>query len=380
MKKLIAVTLALICTLCLCACGQKGSAYAAKEADIEHLDAAYADRTLYFGDAHVHANTGGNSDGKTDLAGWATAMGNLGMDFATIVDHRQVSHMYLDGWDDATFIGGSEAGTTILDSTATKSNMHYNMIFSDPEGFKKVLQKNNGFGYQEDTSFFSYPNFTVTQMKDLIADIQAAGGMFVHVHPKSSGYMTSDNPAAYWFADDTGLEVMFGERNLAMEDSVSQLNYNLWTALLDLGTRVWATAGSDCHTTPTSNALTAIYAEEKTADSLFSHMRVGDFTPGFAGIRMAIGDALMGSTTDSFADKRVVFSVGQFHDRILETRDQFQVVLFSNRGEVFRETVDHTKENYFAVDADPTATFYRVEVHDMDGNFIALGNPIWKVN
>lgn len=163
-----------------------------------------------------------------------------------------------------------------------------------------------------------------------------------------------------------------------MDIPVSKLNYRLWTDLLSLGTRVWATAGSDCHTAPNSNALTAIYAEEKTADSLFSHMRLGDFTPGFAGIRMSIGDTLMGGKTDSFAGKRVVFSVGRFHERILETRDKFQVVLFSDKGEVFREEIDHAKENYFALDADPAATFYRVEVQDMDGKFIALGNPIWK--
>lgn len=185
MKKLIAATLALVCVLSLCACGQKDSAYAATKEDISLLDTLYEGRTLYFGEAHAHAATGGNSDGKTDLAGWTAALESLNMDFATLVDHRQVSHMYLDGWDDACFIGGSEAGTTILDSAATKSNMHYNMIFADPEAFKEVLRNNGGFGYQEDTTFFSYPNFTVTQMKELIQDIKDAGGMFVHVHPKA---------------------------------------------------------------------------------------------------------------------------------------------------------------------------------------------------
>lgn len=377
MKELLCVIIVLFIVLCLCACGQKGSAYAAKEADIEHLDAAYADRTLYFGDAHVHANTGGNSDGQSDLPTWTAALENLNMDFATIVDHRQVSHMYLDQWDDACFIGGSEAGTTILDSPAQKANMHYNMLFSDPEAFKTVLRKNAGFGYQEDTTFFSYPKFTVTQMKELIADIQEAGGMFVHVHPKCPGYMTSDNPAAYWFADNTGLEVFYGEQGPSVDSSVTKLNYRLWVDLLHLGTRVWATAGSDSHNSPNTRALTAVYAEEKTPDSIFSHMRVGDFTPGYAGIRMAVGETKMGGV-GAFAGNRVVFSVGGFHESILEKGTAFEVVLLTDKGEVFREKIDHTKETYFALDADASAAFYRVEVQDMEGNFIALGNPIWN--
>ena len=378
MKKILAFLLSLACVISLCACGNK-SPYAATDADISHLDKLYEGRTLYFGEAHAHAATGGNSDGKSTLSQWIDAMDTINYDFITIVDHRQVSHMYLDEWDDAAFIGGSEAATHVTDSAATVNNMHFNMIFSDPEAFKEVLRENGGFSYQEDTTFFSTPDYTTRQMKEIIASIQKNGGMFVHVHPKYPGYMTSDNPAVYWFADDTGLEVMFGEKALAPDDVVNQVAYKLWTDLLDLGTRVWATAGSDCHTTNhTSNSPTAIYAEEKTAESLFSHMRVGDFNPGFAAIRMTIGDTLMGSTTNSFDGKRVVFSVDQFHERIFETRDQFQVVLFSNKGEVFRETIDHTKENYYAVDADPTATFYRVEVQDMNGKFIALGNPIWN--
>ena len=379
MKKLLAFLLALICILSLCACGEKGSTYAATEDDISHLEKLYEGRTLYFGEAHSHADTGGNSDGQQPLSAWISQMDGLKLDFVTIVDHRQVSHMYLDEWDDVCFIGGSEVATNILDSSATRKNMHFNIIFSDPEAFKQTLRENGGFSYQEDTTFFTTPDYTTRQMKEIIASIKKNGGMFVHVHPKSPNYLTSDNAADYWFADDTGLEVFFGEKGFSVDQSVTKLNYQLWKDLLNLGTRVWATAGSDSHTQANNNALTAIYAEEKTPDSLFSHMRVGDFAPGFFGIRMTIGDAKMGST-GAFAGNRVVFSIGKCHERLLQERSEFQVVLLTDKGEVFREALDHTKENYYALDADPTANFYRVEVQDGDGNIVALGNPIWKAN
>ena len=373
MKRPFCLLLALLSLFLLCSCKTSGGEdtvkYAATQQDIDHLEKLYAGRSVYFGEAHDHANTGGNSDGDQDLNTWITGMENLHMDFAAIVDHRQTCHMSLALWQKGCFIGGTEAATTILDSSAEKKNLHYNMLFTDQEAFTRVLQSEASYNYDPQTTFFSYPHFTTAQFKALIQKIKDEGGMFVHVHPKSNGYMTSDNPAAYWFADETGLEVF-------VDGADTKKNYKLWTDLLYLGARVWATAGSDSHNMPNTNALTAIYAEEKTPESLFRHMRIGDFAPGYVGIRMTIGDAKMGSSC-SFSGKRVVFSTGSFHESILKDHSAFQVVLFEGSKEVFRENIDHTKTNYFAYDCSETAPFYRVEVQDQEGNPIALGNPIW---
>ena len=35
------------------------------------------------------------------------------LDFAAILDHKQVRHMYLPEWDNSIFIGGTEAGATM---------------------------------------------------------------------------------------------------------------------------------------------------------------------------------------------------------------------------------------------------------------------------
>ena len=382
MKKFICLILVLCCILTLCACGDKKkessvSKYAASQEDIAHLDKAYEGRTVYFGEAHAHADTGGMSDGKNTLSQWVTFMEEKNIDFNTIVDHRQVAHMYLDEWDDACFIGGTELATVLENVDATRKNMHYNILFANPEGLKNVLRSDSAFDYEEDTTFCESPGWSSTRLKAVIQKIKDEGGMWVHVHPKSDGYLNSENPAAYWFADQTGLEVLngFGKHSAVHEDT--KKNYKLWTDLLYLDAKVWATSGSDSHADMFDTALTAIYAEELTPESLFSHMRVGDFAPGFAGIRMTIGDTLMGGI-GSFAGQKVVFSVDKFHESVLDKYSGFQVVLFEDSQEVFRENIDHTKANYFAYECNPSAKFYRVEVLDKDGNFIALGNPIWK--
>ena len=85
----------------------------ATKRDIEHIDALYAGRNIYFGDMHNHAATGGTSDGKRELSHWKGALEALHMDFAAILDHRQVRHMFLPEWEDGTFICGTEPGTFI---------------------------------------------------------------------------------------------------------------------------------------------------------------------------------------------------------------------------------------------------------------------------
>ena len=91
------------------------------EKDIKLLESLYAGRTAYYGELHDHSASGGTSDGKLPLADWKTALQELGMDFATILDHKQVSHMYLPEWDNTVFVGGTEPGTKIMDDEIENS-------------------------------------------------------------------------------------------------------------------------------------------------------------------------------------------------------------------------------------------------------------------
>jgi DNA repair exonuclease SbcCD ATPase subunit len=107
--------------------------------DISLLERLYKDRNPYHGQLHDHASTGGRSDGKCTLAEWKKGLEELSLDFATILDHRQVRHMHLPEWDETMFIGGTEPGTVIDDSPAEEKMLHYLMIFPKREQLETLL-------------------------------------------------------------------------------------------------------------------------------------------------------------------------------------------------------------------------------------------------
>ena len=144
------------------------------------------------------------------------------------------------------------------------------------------------------------------------------------------------------------------------------------------GKRVWATGGYAGHGVASTNTLTTIYAESKTAESYLNHAKVGDFSTGGFGIRMAVGDTRMGGATD-FAGSRVVFCVSDIHASQLDHTHTYRVKLISDAGIVHEQTFDPAMPFYYAVDADETAAFYRIEITDeTTGILTALGNPIWN--
>lgn len=327
------------------------------------------------------------------------------MDFATIVDHKQALHMELETWDDTVFIGGSEPmamPSGLL--AATYNKMHFNMIFTDANGLINTVREydalypGKGFNNQDYpenyngadaeklaggwhfTYLYGISTPTKEQMAQLIDIIKKNGGMFVNVHPKSDGYVASENPLDYWYADYTGLEVFYGYRGYAPAQPATMKNYELWKNLLTMGKKVWATAGSDKHNMPNTDALSTVYSTAKDAKEHFEHFKVGDFVCGPVGIRMAIGEATMGSET-SFAGQRVVISVGDFHSGAITPGHKYYMELHTDKGVVLKQELTNPNQTtYFAVDADDNAAFYRVEIWDTTANQLhALGNPVWNV-
>ena len=396
MKKILSLILVFATILCLCACGsqpllggdsadaQKIS-YDATDADIAYLEELYSGRTAYHGELHDHSDSGGRSDGKQTLSIWKSLMIGLEIDFATIVDHKQVRHMYLDEWDTSMFIGGTEAATWIQNpysvTTVDGNQMHYNMIFATPEPLLEIFEEFPEFNFTGgdplEAEFPYYPHFTRERLMELVKAVQEKGGFFAHVHPKHSSYMDSDNPLDYWYGDETGLEVINTGRS-DRNGPNTQNNYKLWRNLLTMGKKVWATAGNDEHNTPSDKGLSTIYATEKAAQAYVDRLRVGDFAACPVGVRMCIGDSLMGSTTDSFIGKRVVISVGDFHKSVYDEKHTYRIDVYGNEDVIFSKEISCAETSYIAFDAGD-CRFYRAEIYDVTKNSrIAIGNPIWS--
>lgn len=390
MKKILSLMLVFLLTLGLCACAaeEKTEDYEASEADVAKLSALYSGRQAFHGELHDHSDSGGTSDGKQPLSVWKATMPGVGMDYAAILDHKQVLHMTLPVWDDTVFIGGSEAATTISDRPEASNRFHYNMVFADHEPLEEILHSFTEYKYriwtEEDREgcgeqwHFNYPGMTAERFNEVITAVKDRGGLFVIPHPCSTNETVPKNPMDLYFQDYVGYEVFYG---CGMDDSKNwktEENYKLWTGMLSSGARVWCSAGNDNHKLPQAKCLSTVYSEEGEAHSHITHLRVGDFTAGPVGIRMAIGDTPMGST-GSFKGQRLVFSVGDFHQDIGIEKYTFRVTLMDDRGEVFSREMKGNETAVFAMDAEETARFYRVEVYNITlDKLTALGNPIWN--
>jgi hypothetical protein len=358
---------------------------------------------------HDHSSATERADGNYTLAQWKAEMDKLGMDFAALADHGQSQHMYHPDWDPAYFIGGSEPGTTITDSKASSKKPHYNMMFSDAQKLEELVLSwavgtdNNKFkisrNENDDSRFteglggflFSYPSFTTAEFGRLAQDVYAAGGLLIHVHPKYDSYIYSDDPMDYFFADYTGFEITTGNGkayNMMYKDNNEA--YETWVDMLELGKKIWATAGSDAHKLPNIGGLTTMYTDADHADTYIEHIRSGNFAPGWVGIRMNVNGTAMGGET-AFAGNRLQFSVGDIYTYDADVTDYigtknpyeaghtYRVELYDDGGLLMSSGIDPSQMNYFAIDCDETAKFYRVVVWDeTDNERIGVSNPIWN--
>ncbi|MBQ4088918.1 MAG: hypothetical protein IJC56_03435 [Clostridia bacterium] len=339
----------------------------------KYLDKLYADRSVYHGELHDHAASGGTSDGKQSLATWITQLAEQKMDFAAILDHRQVRHMYLPEWQDGLFIAGTEPGTEISDSRAKVKGMHYNMLFPHRDELVKLLAEFPEYEFTGGIEgHFIYPQFTRERFGQLIDAVKAHGGFFVHPHPKQ--VMQSDDPLDYWFRDETGIEVFYND----FDSEYTDANYPLWTALLAKGKRVFACAGGDKHNNAGTGALTTIYLAEKTSRGFMDQLRHGDFVCGAVGIRMCIGDARMGGKCD-FTGKQLEVCISDFHEAFADRSHKYRADVITDKGTVCSFCVDCAAATEFSMDAQ-NCKFYRIEIVDETIEArIAIGNPIWNM-
>ena len=401
MKKLLCLFLALVAVFSLCACGGSGETETGKtdeqeepkidatatEAETAKLEAAYSGLTMHHGQLHDHAKTGRRSDGKATLGEWTALMPEVGMEYAAILDHRQTDHMYLDLWDPTIFISGSEAMTHVRGRPEYCNKYHYNMIFPSVVEFEEHLNQFPTI-YRFVGGIFEYLDTTPESFLEIINSTLDKGGYFVIPHPLQTDPEQIEitdpefNPLDYYHRDFIGYEVLYAYyNNDEKQGKVYDDNYYLYTQLLALDKRVYVSAASDRHGLPTNHGLSTVYSSEMMDDSYIEQLRQGNYTAGPVGVRMILGDTRMGGT-GTFEGQRLVISVGDFHKDFQNTAHTYRVDVHTDSGVVYSQTVDPTQTTYLALDADPAAKFYRVEIHDEQLNphytLLAMGNPIWN--
>ena len=401
MKKFLVVTMAvLLLVVCICACGEEEPAKfeaTATDEDIALLEGLYKDRKAYFGDMHNHSESYGRSDGHIELKDWPSeVLEPKKMDFAILVDHKQSEHMRLLEWDDTLFVGGSEAGTTIEDPSLEQGNMHYNMIFTDPDKLDQYVKSHSEYNYRLDLDndfkdrhpalkdgrtdwyCFSYPSFAPDRFRERMAEIYELGGFYVQVHPLFNSYIKSADPLGYWYADYSGFEIYTSTSHDYTPAHEAMIKAKAtWVELLNLGKIVFATCGSDDHRDSSVDSLSTLYSAEKHSTAYLELMRKGDFTAGPVGIRMAMGDVVTGGQTD-FDGKRLVISVADWHSMARKADSQYRLDIYNDKGLVGSIDLDGTEPAYFAIDAED-CKYYRVEVWDVTNDYwFAVGNPIWN--
>lgn len=341
------------------------------------LDALYKDSKVYYGDLHTHSNSGGTSDGKIPLCEWVGKMNAINLDFVAIVDHRQIRHMFLSEWDSEYFICGTEPGGIIVDLSdeAKVSEFHYNMLFPNNEDLEKVLKAFPEYKFTGGIDgYFDYPEFTRERFSELADVVRKLGGCMVHAHPKD--LMVSTNPLDFYLGEYTYIETFYD----TMSSYLSLAQYELWVALLQMGKKVYACAGSDTHSTVTNRIVSTIYSPEKKNTEYIRKMYNGDLTAGSFGIKMSIGETRMGGTHTYTEGDMLKIRVDNLYSHHAKPNTKYVINVLTDQGLTYSSEFDGTKPQELVLLIKDRA-FYRVTVFNETGGFMmAIGNPIWLIH
>lgn len=346
-----------------------------EDADFSALERLYAGRQRFYGDFHCHSNSGGTSDGKTPIENYVEGMTEKQLDFAAIVDHRQMRHFFLPCWDEKHMICGTEPGTifTDVDKPTYAKKLDYTMIFPDKTGLKRVLDRFPGFGFAgtpEEGAFpyYSMPKQTFLELAEYVYSI---GGLLSHAHPKQM--LASKDPMDYYFGELVPLETVHVEP----DNYATRQNRQLWIDLLKQGKRVKTHGSSDSHGPVSNRGLTAVYAEKHYSTDIFNVIRSGDCTAGGVAIQMCIDNAPMGSVTAYAPGKTLFVRVEDFHPAHRKENTVFCLKVYTDKGLAYAREFDCLEKQELAL-AVENRMYYRVEItNESDGCLVALSNPIW---
>ncbi len=290
-----------------------------------------------------------------------------------------MSHMYLDAFDPAYFLYGTEPAAIITDHP--KSAPHYLMLFEERDTLKEeILEKLPKYEFTGGTEgHFAYKHYTRGEFEDtVVRSVLDAGGAFVHAHPKQ--VMQSDDPSDYVFADHTAIETIYAEnRDNALCDHTIA-NYRLWRELLNTGAHIYNTATSDCHGKPKNEGINTVYTTERLGKYFVRQLKAGDLNAGFIGIKMCITDEAglcvpVGGEAVYSEGQRLLLKIDDAHPLRYDPNEAYRVDVISGRGLAFSAPLTMPFSLCLQVEQ---RKFYRVEViRERDGSPAAIGNPIW---
>ncbi len=368
-------------------------------ADFSALEKLYAGLQVTRAGMHEHSDSGKvewkknadgtvkkvGSDGKFTLKQWKeTLMNELGYDVVAIVDHRQVQHMYSPDWDSDLFICGSEpaSGFTDLSPQATHSSFHYAMLFDDKEDLAKVVTKFTEFEFQglnPDPIYwgFRYPKFTKARFQELVDYVRELGGIVSLSHPLNGHkYLMSTNPEDFFIGEYTYFDTITGTGPYSEANAE---NYDMWATLVQRGHHLYASAIGDTHSKRYC-APSTLYTTTMKAAETFATVKTGNYTAGFMGIKMNVGDKPMGSVAGYKAGDTLTIEVGDFFTKkaVVKPDSDYYLRVFTDKGLCFAKKINATETTRLALKVQDRA-FYRADVFNVDNGYaIAIGNPIWK--
>ena len=345
-------------------------------ADFIALDVRYEGKKAYYGDQHTHTDCGWKSDGTYPMNKWVARMDEIGLDFALVVDHRQMRGFFLPEWDTDRFVYGTEPGGNITDLKAARhgaSGFHYNMLFRNKYDLAMVLANFPEYKFQGDelTGKFGYPKFTRERFDELVAYIHKIGGMIVHPHPAS--IMCSDDPSDYSFGEYTYFETLYS----TPESRDTQQNYKVWCKMLDAGLHVYAAGGSDTHSAPSNKVVSTFYCPERTATACFDCMKTGDYTVGGFGMKMCIDGKPMGTRMTYRDGMKLTLRVDDYFAPGMKDKTAYELRILTDEGLAYASVFNGKEPQALSLEVQKRR-FYRAEVFDLThGHLVAVGNPIW---
>lgn len=309
----------------------------------------------------------------TPLAEFIQQLKALDLDFAAIVDHRQIRHCPLPEWDDM-LICGTEPGTNLNDDSRPMRSrkMDFCMLFQHPSDYFRVMEAFPEYNFTGGPDGHNgYPSLTPDRVAQLSRFIYSLGGLLVHAHPKQ--LIASDDPLDYYFGDYMPLETILGDANSF--DTVQ--NRGVWEALLKLGKRVHTHGDSDTHSEAKNCALTTVYAREQKGAAILREVREGDCSAGCIGIKMAISGARMGSSLPYREGLVLAVQVGDYYRPTMPDDTVYCLKVYTEKGLAYASEFDAKQPQSLTLPV-YDRKYYRVEVtNESDGRIVAISNPIW---
>ena len=370
----------------------------AANADFSALETLYAGMKATYTGLHEHADTGKvmrdgkltGSDGHYTLKQWKeTILDELGYDVTAIVDHRQVQGLYSPDWDPDLFIYGTEPGTHFtsgLSPQAKDNHIHYTMLFDDRDDLMNVLQTFTEFGFRGDDPnpiYWGYksPDFTKARFLELVDYVHSIGGTVSYAHPMGSttdyhSYLMSDNIEDYFIGEFTNFDTINWEGPYT---NYSQESYEIWERLLQAGHHIYASTIGDTHGTKRCDPST-VYTTTKKAPEAFRQVRAGNFTAGYMGIKMNVGDKPMGSVAGYKEGDTLTIEVADFFKKKSDVKpdSDYYLRVFTDKGLCAIKKIRAEETTRFAITMKDRA-YYHADVFNADNGYaIAIGNPIWK--